>query len=114
MSFALGVVEPDASGPGGYGEMLVYRAGMSSPRLIEFMSRVPEEAGLGNGSDAKAPRIELLERAGDARRAESVCICLDHRQQTRRGKLGDACSVSQQRAKVDLDPGACQKALHAL
>lgn len=50
VSFALGVVEPDASGPGGYGEMLVYRSGMTSPRLIEFMSRVPEEAGLGNGS----------------------------------------------------------------
>ena len=50
VSFALGVVEPDASGPGGYGEMLVYRTGMASPRLIEFMSRVPEEAGLGNAA----------------------------------------------------------------
>ena len=48
VSFALGVVEPDASGPGGYGEMLVYRTTMESPRLIEFMSRVPEEAGLAN------------------------------------------------------------------
>ena len=34
VSFALGVVEPDASGPGGYGEMLVYRTSMTSPRLI--------------------------------------------------------------------------------
>ena len=50
VSFALGVVEPDASGPGGYGEMLVYRTTMDSPRLIEFMSRVPEEAGLDNAS----------------------------------------------------------------
>jgi gamma-glutamyltranspeptidase/glutathione hydrolase len=50
VSFALGVVEPDASGPGGYGEMLVYRTTMESPRLIEFMSRVPEEAGLENAS----------------------------------------------------------------
>lgn len=50
VSFALGVVEPDASGPGGYGQMLVYRKEMTSPKLIEFMSRVPEEAGLDNGA----------------------------------------------------------------
>jgi gamma-glutamyltranspeptidase len=50
VSFALGVVEPDASGPGGYGQMLVYRKGMDKPRLIEFMTRVPEDAGLNNTS----------------------------------------------------------------
>jgi gamma-glutamyltranspeptidase len=48
VSFALGVVEPDASGPGGYGQMLIYKPGMDRPQLIEFMSRVPEDAGLGN------------------------------------------------------------------
>jgi gamma-glutamyltranspeptidase len=46
-SFALGVVEPDASGIGGYGEMVIALAG-KSPTLIEFMSRVPEEGGLSN------------------------------------------------------------------
>jgi len=50
ISFTLGVVEPDASGPGGYGQMLVYLRGMDTPRLIEFMSRVPEHAGLDNTS----------------------------------------------------------------
>jgi gamma-glutamyltranspeptidase / glutathione hydrolase len=50
VSFALGVVEPDASGPGGYGQMLVFRKGMERPQLIEFMTRVPEDAGLGNSS----------------------------------------------------------------
>jgi len=50
VSFALGVVEPDASGVGGYGEMLVHVAGMERPALIEFMSRVPEEATLWNAS----------------------------------------------------------------
>jgi gamma-glutamyltranspeptidase len=50
VSFALGVVEPDASGPGGYGQMLVFQKGMDRPQLIEFMSRVPEDAGLGNTS----------------------------------------------------------------
>lgn len=50
VSFALGVVEPDASGVGGYGEMLVHVAGMERPAVIEFMARVPEEATLANTS----------------------------------------------------------------
>jgi gamma-glutamyltranspeptidase len=48
VSFALGVVEPDASGIGGYGQMLIARAGAAAPSLIDFMSRVPEAAGLDN------------------------------------------------------------------
>ena len=50
VSFALGVVEPDASGMGGYGQMLVQMKGMERPALIEFMSRVPEEATLSNAA----------------------------------------------------------------
>ena len=50
MSFALGVVEPDASGPGGYGQMLIQVHGAERPSLIEFMSRVPEEATLANAA----------------------------------------------------------------
>ena len=48
VSFALGVVEPDASGVGGYGQMLINIAGMEKPALIEFMSRAPEEATANN------------------------------------------------------------------
>ncbi len=48
VSFALAVAEPDASGPGGYGQMLVYERGMTAPHLIEFMTRVPEDASLAN------------------------------------------------------------------
>jgi gamma-glutamyltranspeptidase / glutathione hydrolase len=57
VSFALGVVEPDASGPGGYGQMVVYEKGMERPQVIEFMSRVPEDAGLDNTSLLKNGRL---------------------------------------------------------
>jgi gamma-glutamyltranspeptidase len=50
ISFALGVVEPDASGIGGYGEMVLYLQGMERPTVIEFLSRVPESAGLNNAA----------------------------------------------------------------
>ncbi len=44
VSFALGVVEPDASGMGGYGEAVIFLRGMADPTSIEFMTRVPEAA----------------------------------------------------------------------
>ena len=50
VSLALGVVEPDASGLGGYGQMLVQLRAMDHPALIEFMTRAPEEATLANGA----------------------------------------------------------------
>jgi gamma-glutamyltranspeptidase/glutathione hydrolase len=50
VSFALGVVEPDASGIGGYGQMLVRLRAMDRPALVEFMARAPEEATLANGA----------------------------------------------------------------
>ncbi len=50
VSFTLGVVEPDASGVGGYGEMVLRLNTMERPTVIEFMTRVPEAASLTNGS----------------------------------------------------------------
>ncbi len=50
VSFALGVVEPEASGIGGYGQMLIWRPGMQDPKLIEFMTRTPQDATLDNGA----------------------------------------------------------------
>jgi gamma-glutamyltranspeptidase len=56
VSFALGVVEPDASGMGGYGEMLIYLKEMEAPTCIEFLTRVPEAASLTNGALDPLPR----------------------------------------------------------
>ena len=50
VSFAVGVVEPDASGIGGYGQMLVHLEGMEAPAAIEFLTRVPQAATLQNGA----------------------------------------------------------------
>lgn len=50
VSFALGVVEPDASGVGGYGQMLINKPSMTQPAVVEFMTRVPEEASLENAA----------------------------------------------------------------
>jgi gamma-glutamyltranspeptidase len=50
VSFALGVVEPDASGVGGYGQMLINLRPMREPALIEFMTRAPEAASLADAA----------------------------------------------------------------
>jgi gamma-glutamyltranspeptidase len=61
ISFALGVVEPDASGIGGYGEMLIHLERMSEPVAIEFMTRLPEayrESPVpGEGDDAHGAQL---------------------------------------------------------
>ena len=57
VSFALGVVEPDASGVGGYGQMLVYLQGMEEPVAIEFLTRVPQAATLDNAALLENDRL---------------------------------------------------------
>ena len=50
VSFALGVVEPDASGLGGYGQMVAYLTDLEAPVVIEFLTRAPQEATLENAA----------------------------------------------------------------
>jgi gamma-glutamyltranspeptidase/glutathione hydrolase len=56
VSFALGVVEPDASGIGGYGEMLIHLRGMVEPTSLEFMTTLPAAATADNPAVANIPR----------------------------------------------------------
>jgi gamma-glutamyltranspeptidase len=46
VSFALGVVEPDASGIGGDGQAVLFLKGMSEPTVIEFKDQTPRSATL--------------------------------------------------------------------
>jgi gamma-glutamyltranspeptidase/glutathione hydrolase len=50
VSFALGVVEPDASGIGGDGLAIVYLRGMEQPTVIDFKDQSPIHATLDNAA----------------------------------------------------------------
>ena len=47
-SFALGVVEPDASGVGGDGQAILFMKGMSEPVVIEYKDMTPARATFDN------------------------------------------------------------------
>ncbi|MPY90092.1 MAG: hypothetical protein GEU99_19485 [Luteitalea sp.] len=57
VSFALGVVEPDASGIGGDGMALLYLNGMARPTLIDFKDQSPSHATLDNPAIRRDGRI---------------------------------------------------------
>lgn len=48
VSFALGVVEPDASGVGGDGMAIVWLVGMAKPVVVDFKDQTPMRATLDN------------------------------------------------------------------
>ena len=60
VSFALGVVEPDASGIGGDGMAILFLKGMTEPVAIDYKDRTP----------IHATRDNPLLRAGTRRRAD--------------------------------------------
>jgi gamma-glutamyltranspeptidase len=57
VSFALGVVEPDASGIGGDGMALVLLAGMRDPVVVDFKDQVPGLATLDNSAIFRDGRL---------------------------------------------------------
>jgi gamma-glutamyltranspeptidase len=48
VSFALGVVEPEASGLGGDGQAVLFLKGMSEPTVVEYKDQTPMRATLDN------------------------------------------------------------------
>lgn len=57
VSFALGVVEPDASGIGGDGMAILFLAGMDRPTIIDFKDQTPAHATLDNPAIVDEGRI---------------------------------------------------------
>jgi gamma-glutamyltranspeptidase len=57
VSFALGVVEPDASGIGGDGQAVLFLKGMTEPTVIEFKDQTPRGATLDTPTLFRAGRL---------------------------------------------------------
>jgi gamma-glutamyltranspeptidase len=57
VSFALGVVEPEASGVGGDGMALVYLAGMAAPVAVDYKDQTPIRATLDNPAIVRGGRL---------------------------------------------------------
>jgi gamma-glutamyltranspeptidase len=59
VSFALGVVEPDASGIGGDGQAVLFLKGMAEPTVIEFKDQTPRAATLDAPGLLRAGRLPI-------------------------------------------------------
>jgi gamma-glutamyltranspeptidase len=75
-SFALGVVEPDASGIGGDGMALVWRAGSQAPTVVDFKDQAPAAASLDNPALLRDGRI--VDHGPAALNVPGVVAGMDH------------------------------------
>jgi len=80
VSFALGVVEPDASGIGGDGMALVWRAGAPAPVVVDFKDQVPAAASLDNPAVLRDGR--LVDHGPAALNIPGVVAGMDHLHRT--------------------------------
>jgi transposase-like protein len=69
-------------------------------------TEVTELFAFRDGGYSVAPRLQNIECPQCSRGTEPIGVCLDHRQQRYACPSGDGCSITLQRAKIDLDPGA--------
>jgi gamma-glutamyltranspeptidase len=76
VSFALGVVEPDASGIGGDGMALVWPSGAPAPVVVDFKDQVPAAATLDNPAVVRGGR--LVEYGPASINVPGVVAGMDH------------------------------------
>jgi gamma-glutamyltranspeptidase len=57
VGFALGVVEPDASGIGGDGQAVLFLKGMTAPTVVEYKDQTPRAATLDNPRIFRGARL---------------------------------------------------------
>ena len=57
VSFALGVVEPEASGLGGDGSAVLYLKGMATPTVVEYKDMTPSHATMDNPAIVRDGRL---------------------------------------------------------
>jgi gamma-glutamyltranspeptidase len=57
VSFALGILEPDASGIGGDGQAVLFLKGMTTPTVVEYKDQTPRAATLENPRIFSAGRL---------------------------------------------------------
>ena len=57
VSFALGVVEPEASGLGGDGTAVLYLKGMAKPTVVEYKDQTPSHATMDNPAIVRDGRV---------------------------------------------------------
>jgi gamma-glutamyltranspeptidase len=76
VSFALGVVEPEASGLGGDGSAVLYLKGMAKPTVIEYKDMTPSHATMDNPAIVREGR--LVADGPAAANIPGVVAGLDH------------------------------------
>lgn len=76
VSFALGVVEPEASGLGGDGSAVVYLTGMAKPAVVEYKDQTPIRATMDNPAIVRDGR--LVADGPAAANIPGVVAGLDH------------------------------------
>ncbi len=76
VSFALGVVEPEASGLGGDGTAVLYLKGMAKPTVVEYKDQTPSHATMDNPAIVRDGR--LVADGPGAANIPGVVAGLDH------------------------------------
>ena len=86
------------------GKLLLEQGGEDNDRA--YNAEMAQLFTLRDGGNPITPRLQNIECPQCSRGTQSIGVRLDHGQQRYARSTGDGCSITLQRAKIDLDPGA--------